>query len=88
MSNNAKTPPAAPSLRELAIRCARAESLLRRIRDARAAFAYDPGGPSTVLDGVYVVERWIDGHFDGSYWGDILAIPEDPTLAAIIRGEP
>lgn len=72
-------------LRALAIRCARAESLLSRIRDARPAFAYDPGGPETLLEGFYTIERWIDGHFDGTYWGDVLAIPSDPKLARLIQ---
>jgi hypothetical protein len=39
------------------------EDLLKWIREAREAFARDPGGPS-VDEGYQVIEGWIDAYFE------------------------
>jgi hypothetical protein len=40
-----------------------AEALLRHIQGARVAFATDPDGPKSPLDGLYTIEYWIDQFF-------------------------
>jgi len=40
-----------------------AEALLHHIQGARLAFATDPGGPRSPLDGLYTIEHWIDQFF-------------------------
>lgn len=44
----------------------KAESLLLQIRQARAVFALDSGGYVDAEEGMRVIERWIDSHFNQS----------------------
>ncbi len=66
--------------KDLAKRAAEAESVLRKIRAARVNFAIDPGGPPTALEGILVIEHWIDTYFKGEFFGDVEVIPPDPLL--------
>jgi hypothetical protein len=60
---------------DLAVRLVKAEMLLHRIRGQRVDSAIDPGGADGPLETLYTIERFIDGHFDGTYWGDIRVYP-------------
>lgn len=46
----------------------------------RVSFAFDRGGPDTPLEGMLVIERWIDSYFKGEFFGDVRVIPPDPLL--------
>lgn len=44
----------------------RCEMLLRRIQNARTAFSLDTGGPSTPLEGLMIIEGWIEDYFSNN----------------------
>lgn len=77
--------PLKPTTADLIERIAKAESLLSRIREARADFKYDSGGPKLGDESHEVVEGWIAGYFSGSYFGDLQIEPSDPVLRKILE---
>ncbi len=70
-----------------------AEALLMRISDARVAFAMDPGGPKSAVEGMLVIEGWIRDYFsqypltDESHASSASSETSEPPTATLRLGD-